>query len=416
MKIAVWHNLVTGGAKRALHMHVKGLHQRGHRIHVYSTTVSDRQYLPLAPYADSETLLPLQADPSDRRASWRLDKDFRSKSAEQRIHKLEQIRHHTIACAKLIAAEKCDVLFGNSCQFNYNSPIGSAVPLPSVSYLQEPYRPFYEASPRLPWLLPSRPTAHPRNPLKRLMERSRELHENHALRLQATEELSWAQAFTRILCNSKFSRESILRAYNLDSKVCYLGVDGEAFQPLSSEKEPYVLYVGSMHHTKRVDAALLAVAAIPQAIRPALLCIGNFADDHYKNYLYQLAEQHQVNLKHRILVNDQELQVAMAKAACFLYTPHLEPFGLTPLEANACGTAVVGIAEGGVRETIVPGINGFLSLDLNTAELAQFIIRFTENLDYAKAMGLQAREHVLRHWSIKDAVDRVEQHLAEVQC
>jgi glycosyltransferase involved in cell wall biosynthesis len=247
------------------------------------------------------------------------------------------------------------------------------------------------------------------------MERSRELHDNHALRLQATEELGWAQAFTRILCNSQFSRESILRAYNIDSKVCYLGVDAQAFKPLSTEKEPYVLYVGSMHHTKRVHAALLAVAAIPQQIRPSLLCIGNFADDSYKNYLYQLAEQHQVNLKHRILVDDHELQLAMSKAACFLYTPHLEPFGLTPLEANACGTAVVGIAEGGVRETIVPGINGFLSLDFNATELSRHILRFTENLDYAKTIGLQAREHVLRHWSIKDAIDRVEKHLEDVK-
>ncbi|HEY7768805.1 MAG TPA: hypothetical protein VIB55_11630, partial [Longimicrobium sp.] len=47
MRIAVWHNLSTGGGKRALHTHVRGLVERGHELRVW--TVSERHdYLPLA--------------------------------------------------------------------------------------------------------------------------------------------------------------------------------------------------------------------------------------------------------------------------------------------------------------------------------------------------------------------------------
>ena len=39
--------------------------------------------------------------------------------------------------------------------------------------------------------------------------------------------------------------------------------------------------------------------------------------------------------------------------AAMLYAPRLEPFGLAPLEANACGLPVIAVPEGGVRETVV---------------------------------------------------------------
>lgn len=414
MKIAVWHNLPTGGGKRALHMHIKGLHARGHHIHVFTTTESDRHYLPVGSYAESETHLPLPPLPTKQGLRNWITKDFRSEEAEFRLSRLMQLKQHALECSHIIETGNFDILFANSCQHTYNSPIGTCTNLPSLCYLGEPYRPFYEASPRLPWLLPESPTAHPRNPFKRTLERSRELHKNHAYRLQATEELNWAKSYNRILCNSQFSRESILRAYNLESKVCYLGIDSEAFRPCMNEKKFFVLGVGSLSPAKRLEAAILAISAIPKQSRPPLLWIGNVADDGYTKNLHQLAISHDVEFKHRILVSDVELQIAMSQAACFLYTSHLEPFGLTPLEANACGTAVVAIGEGGARETIVDGVNGFVSLDNDPQALAQLVVRLTENLDYAKALGEQARAHVMENWSVHSAIDRIEQHLLDI--
>jgi len=412
MKIAVWHNLLTGGAKRALHMHVKGLHERGHTIHVYAPTTANRDYLPLTPYAATETFLHLPPRLQPQRGAG-IPAGFFSEEAEARIAILNQMQQHVAECAERIKADGNDILFANSCQFTYNSGIG-ITDLPSVSYLQEPYRPFYEASPKLPWLLSAASTAHPRNPYKRAMERSRDLHLLHAIRLQAREELSWAQKFNRILCNSQFSRESILRAYNIDPKVCYLGIDSEAFSPVSSKKEGYVIGAGSIHPSKNIAAAIMAIGKIPTRNRPPLLWIGNFADDSYRQQLMSIADRNEVEFKCKTLVSDSELQLAMSKAACFLYTSHLEPFGLTPLEANACGTAVVAVGEGGVRETIIQGVNGFLTLDNNPNELGDLVCRFTENLEYAEEMGRQARQHVIKHWPVSKANDRLEQHLISI--
>src|SRR6266852_2005978 len=47
MRIAVWHNLPSGGGKRALYDHVRGLVARGHSVEVWCPPTADREYLPL---------------------------------------------------------------------------------------------------------------------------------------------------------------------------------------------------------------------------------------------------------------------------------------------------------------------------------------------------------------------------------
>jgi glycosyltransferase involved in cell wall biosynthesis len=47
-------------------------------------------------------------------------------------------------------------------------------------------------------------------------------------------------------------------------------------------------------------------------------------------------------------------------ADVFVTTPWYEPFGITPVEAAACGTPVVGAAVGGIRTTVVDGETGYL--------------------------------------------------------
>lgn len=50
MRIAVWHNLPSGGGKRALHDHLRGLIARGHSIEAWCPSTADRSFLPLAEF------------------------------------------------------------------------------------------------------------------------------------------------------------------------------------------------------------------------------------------------------------------------------------------------------------------------------------------------------------------------------
>ena len=48
VKIAIWHNLPSGGDKRALYYHVKGLVQRGHTVESWCPSTANQSYLPLS--------------------------------------------------------------------------------------------------------------------------------------------------------------------------------------------------------------------------------------------------------------------------------------------------------------------------------------------------------------------------------
>src|SRR6476620_3082634 len=48
MRIAIWYNLPSGGAKRALYRHVRGLLERGHEVEAWCPPSANRDFLPLA--------------------------------------------------------------------------------------------------------------------------------------------------------------------------------------------------------------------------------------------------------------------------------------------------------------------------------------------------------------------------------
>jgi glycosyltransferase involved in cell wall biosynthesis len=63
-------------------------------------------------------------------------------------------------------------------------------------------------------------------------------------------------------------------------------------------------------------------------------------------------------------------------SACdvFTTTPWYEPFGITPLEAMACGTPVIGSNVGGIKSTVMDGRTGFLVPPNDHASLGRRII------------------------------------------
>jgi len=61
LRIAVWHNLPTGGGKRALYCHVRGLVERGHTVEAWCPPTADQAHLPLSALIP-EHIVPLHWD------------------------------------------------------------------------------------------------------------------------------------------------------------------------------------------------------------------------------------------------------------------------------------------------------------------------------------------------------------------
>jgi glycosyltransferase involved in cell wall biosynthesis len=409
MKIAVWHNLPSGGGKRQLYYHVKGLAERGHYLESWCPDTANQNFLPLGNII-KENIVPLEIK-SNRGISYDILKN--SDDMKYLIHMMDR---HCQKCAEQINQRDFDILYANSCTFLRTSAISKYINLPSAIYLNEAYRWLYEALPELPWLAPHN-LIHEKetliNTIEHYLKKKNRLLDG--LRIQAREELEYARNFDEILANSIFSRESILKAYNLESKVCYLGVDTEFYKPTGEEKENFVIGVGTIYHGKGIDRAIKALGTIESEKRPALIWIGNgaWADD-LKRYKL-LAQEFKVDFIPKINILDKEVISLLSRALVMIYTSRLEPFGLAPLEANACGTAVVGIAEGGVKETIKNGINGCLVNEDNPKELAELLLQFVSNSKMAVEWGKQSRKYVEKNWNLELCTANIENCLIQLE-
>jgi glycosyltransferase involved in cell wall biosynthesis len=228
------------------------------------------------------------------------------------------------------------------------------------------------------------------------------------------EELQSARAFDVILVNSLYSRESVLRVYGLDAKVCYLGVDIKLFKPEPVLHEDYVVGIGAFLLAKNIPFVIEAVAHTSKP-RPRLIWLGNFAYPGYIERLQELAEARGVSFEANLNTSsrDHDILRILNCATAMVYAPRLEPLGLAPLEANACALPVIAVAEGGVRETVVDGWNGLL-VESDPAAMGLAIDRLRNDPAYARQLGENGRKWVEERWSWDIAVARLEEHLQQV--
>lgn len=399
MRIAVWHNLPSGGGMRQLHDHVRMLVARGHAVEVWCPPTADRSHLPLNGLAAEHVLPggPREAVPLRALARVGLRSDVAGRLRSMDVH------------CRQVAAEigtRFDVLFANGSRSLRVTPLARYTQIPNVLYLNEPHRKLYEAQPELVWL--------DRNPVRRA-----------AWRRLATEERRSAAAYDRLLVNSLFSRESVLRAYGIDATVCYLGVDTERFRPGGNrdcqrdgdhrDEQPedrYVIGVGNFAPAKNIGFVLRALARV-RPLPPRLVWVGNTAEADHLLELERLAGELGLRFEPRLAIGEDQLIAALQGAAALVYAPRLEPFGYAPLEANACGVPVVAVAEGGVRETVVGGVNGLVAAPDEEA-FAEAVTRVLDDRALATDLSRQAREIVVERWSLDAAADRLEAQLESV--
>jgi len=213
-----------------------------------------------------------------------------------------------------------------------------------------------------------------------------------------------------VLVNSHYSRESLYRAYGVSAFVCYLGVDTDVFCPVDGPKAGFALSVGAVNPSKGFDFLIRSLALIDAARRPELVIVSNSQDVRERAYLDSLGRRQAVTTTFRTMVSDEELRSLYSRAQLLLYAPVMEPFGLAPLEAMACGTPVVGVREAGVRETVRDGETGLL-VDRDPEEYARAVLALLDDDRRRAEMGRRSREYAIENWSWDSSAVRVENHL-----
>ena len=172
------------------------------------------------------------------------------------------------------------------------------------------------------------------------------------------------------------------------------------------EEDAILLQLGRMVPRKGIDNVIRALARIDNTNRPIkLVIVGGEstldAPDEELNRLKALVDE--LGVVDEVIFTGRKDRDALKQyydaADIFVTTPWYEPFGITPLEAMACGTPVIGSNVGGIKHTVVDGQTGFLVPPNDPSALAEKITLLLNNRNLLDNMGLHALSHVHRHYT-----------------
>jgi D-inositol-3-phosphate glycosyltransferase len=94
-------------------------------------------------------------------------------------------------------------------------------------------------------------------------------------------------------------------------------------------------------------------------------------------------------------------------ANVFVTTPWYEPFGITPVEAMACGTPVIGADVGGIKFTVRDGETGYLVPPRDPDALADRLIRLCRDPGLVEQLGRQGVRRVQEHFTWEKVTEAV---------
>jgi len=396
LNIAVYHNLHSGGAKRTLYEEVRRLAER-HHLDLYALSSADNDFCDVRPFVNEVRIYDFEPGPLFHSPFGRLNQAVRTRD-------LRRLREVSRRVAVDVDAAGYHVVLVHPCQYTQSPLVLQYLRTPTVYYCHEPLRKLYELPVR-------RPYEHERRSLlRRVLDRIDVLAGFYRAMLRHADRDSLRSA-SRVLVNSRFTQENVRRIYGVEAHVCPHGVDTELFRPMGLSRDGTVLSVGALTPNKGFDFVIEGLGRIPARQRPRLIIVSNYAEPRERAYLEQMAAEQGVAVQFKVDVDDEALVQVYNRAALVAYAPIREPLGLVPLEAMSCGTPVVGVREGGVAETVVPGEGGWLT-EREPSAFARAIQTLLSDPDLASQQGQRARQYVLAHWTWDGAVRELEHHLA----
>lgn len=103
----------------------------------------------------------------------------------------------------------------------------------------------------------------------------------------------------------------------------------------------------------------------------------------------------------------EQLRYYYSAANVFVATPWYEPFGITPVEAMACGTPVVGTAVGGIKTTVVDGETGYLVPPNDPEALAERLAWLHRHPHVAQRLGWAGMRRAYQHFTWRNVASQI---------
>ena len=176
--------------------------------------------------------------------------------------------------------------------------------------------------------------------------------------------------------------------------IIYNAIDQDIFHFTVKNKnpEPTVTYFGRLKKYKSVDHLFHAFAKVHKTIPNAKLNILGRGD--FREYLEKLAVELGIdkNVKFFGFVDENTKQIELTKSYCVVNTSLKEGWGITNIEANACGTPVISANSPGLRDSVKDGVSGTLYEYGNIDQLAEHITKIFTDEEYRNKLSTGAIE------------------------
>jgi len=179
------------------------------------------------------------------------------------------------------------------------------------------------------------------------------------------------------IANSKNVQKRLKKYYKIDSVLVYPPVEVDRFST-SLDHAGYFLIVSTLTPYKKIDLAVQLFNKIGRK----LVIIG---DGPHGEYLKNIAAD---NIEFLGFKDDQTVAEYMKNCRAFIF-PGEEDFGITPVEAMACGKPVLAYAKGGCLESIVEGKTGEFFYEPTIQSMEDGLARLMYNEKFYKPRNIR---------------------------
>lgn len=372
MRIAVFHNLPKGGAKRVLYELIKRL-SKSNEIDLYTTNEAEKDFLPLDKFVNNKYVVSIDLSENFIRLQKFILKDL------PEIHK---------KVAYNIDSKNYDVVFVNHDFFTKAPYILRFLKTPSLYLCHESPREFYENRSLFSTNMKYKLVNFLRLPLKKA-------------------DYINARSADVLVTNSNFSKKRLQEIYKRKFKMLKHGVDAGVFKYKKIKRSNYFLTVGALAIFKGHDFLIDAILKLPIRFRFPLVIVADGGRD--KSFILKKAKRLSVKIILKKDLSNSNLIDFYNRAKLFLFASHDEPLGLCVLEAMACGCPVVAVSEGGLKEIITNKFQGYL-VKRDTDEFAKAINRAMEH-DYDEKT---IRNYIKKNWSWEKAGSQLDKYFKTI--
>ena len=252
-----------------------------------------------------------------------------------------------------------------------------------------------------------------------------EMENKYKFERRLAEELRIFKSVTAQTVTTQLQQDKLLELYNFKSGSTVVippGVDVHNFNTRRPERnegrgdlpDRYVFCQSRIDANKGHDFLLHAFDIVRKQTPNVHLVIGGGSPNPQARELEvlsgmrQIVDQHGLEDKTQIIgyIPDERMVPLYQNAELFVLPSIFEPFGMTALEAMACGTPVVASKFGGIRNVIESGKNGLLVDPSNAEEFAGAMIRILNDKPLAERLGEEGSDTIVRYYSWEAIAER----------